>query len=113
MALHCACRLGFLDQLYQQRHTISHAIGLIEEIPIAMCNSDYDFGQELMIEAQHEDSSIPKGMIQAQEINLFFSSFSTPLLHHNFITLELIFLLEEDNLIHRDFTSVFHPPTHC
>jgi hypothetical protein len=113
MALHCTCRLGFLDKLYQQRYTISYAIGLIEEIPIAMCNSNHDFGQGLMIDTQREDTSLPTPLVQTHEINLFFSSVSTPQLHNNSITLELIFTLEEDNLIHSDFTSVFHPPTHC
>ena len=111
MALHCACRLGFLDQLYQQRHTISHAIGLIEEIPIAMCSSDYDPREGLMVETQQEDSSLPTPLVQANEINLFFYSYSTPPLLNNSITLELVFTLEDENLIHRDFASVFHPPT--
>lgn len=112
MTLHCACRLGILDQLYQQRHAISHAIGLIEEIPIAMCNSDYDFSEGLVIETQQEDSSVPAHIVQANEINLFFYSYSIPPLLNNSITLALVFTLEDENLLQRDFASVFHPPAH-
>jgi len=73
MALHCSCKLGFVDQLYQNRNEIAYTVGLIAEIPIAMCNSDYDFNQGLNIET-HDSDSVPQPLFQVREINLFFVS---------------------------------------
>jgi len=61
-----------LDRLFQKRHELAYAIGLIEEVPIAMCNSDYDFNQGLKIETRDDSQSIPHVVVQAKEINLFF-----------------------------------------
>lgn len=71
MVLHCAGRLGLLSHLYENRHRIAYAIGLIAEVPIAMCSSDYDFNAGLTL---HEDDSakqpIQHFFVQAQEIIL-------------------------------------------
>lgn len=80
MILHCGCRLGFLDQLYQQRHQIAHAIGVIEEIPMTMCNSDYDFEKDLKVKSDDSHSSLPL-LHLVKKINLFSISpyhYSTP-----------------------------------
>jgi len=73
MILHCSCRLGFLNLIYQNRQQISLSLGLISEMPIAMCNSDYDFGHELKVQLSDETASpLPPLLIQAREIILFF-----------------------------------------
>lgn len=41
MTLHCASRLGVVSYLYENRLEIAYQIGLIAEIPIAMCAGDY------------------------------------------------------------------------
>ena len=74
MALHCGCRLGLLDQLFQKRHEIAYAIGLIEEIPIALCSSDYEFNTGLKIETHDDFPSIHYSMVHAKDISPFFIS---------------------------------------
>ena len=74
MVLHSASRLGVLSYVYSQRHEIAYAIGLIAEIPIAMCSSDYHFNSGFtVVNADHSDLSTPPVLIEAKEIQLFFS----------------------------------------
>lgn len=70
MMLHSASRLGILSHLYEERHSIALTVGLIAEIPIASCSSDYDFSTGLSV--QYEDENTPaRTLAQAHEINLF------------------------------------------
>lgn len=70
MMLHSASRLGILSRLYEERHSIALAVGLITEIPIAQCGSDYDFHTGLTV--QYDDQKTTAGTLaQAHEINLF------------------------------------------
>lgn len=79
MTLHCAARLGTLSFLYEQRHHIGYTVGLIAEIPIAMCTSDYDFDGSLKIETSDSAEDAPAHFIQAQEIGLFLiTALTTP-----------------------------------
>lgn len=110
MTLHCASRLGLLDKLHEHRHYIAYSIGLIEEVPIAMCNNDYDFSKGLKIETQNEDSSMPSGISQAQEINLFFSTALLKLPNNNFISVASSFPRVEVKFNNQYSDSVFHPP---
>jgi hypothetical protein len=71
MTLHCASRLGILSHLYQQRHAIAYAIGVVAEMPIALCSSDYDFNDELLIPIEDMGESIPATLQQAPELQLF------------------------------------------
>lgn len=71
MMLHCASRLGILSYLYQERHSIAHAMGFIKEIPIALCSSDYDFNKGLSIQDSDNSQSFPVTIAHAQEIILF------------------------------------------
>lgn len=71
MMLHCASRLGLLSYLYQERHAIAHAVGLIQEIPIALCSSDYDFNQGLSIQVHDDSETQPVTFGHAHEITLF------------------------------------------
>ena len=112
MALHCGCRLGLLNQLYQKRHQIAYTIGLIAEIPIAMCSSDHDFSSGIHIEDQDDyDKNIPAGVFQTNEINLFFEP------HGFWLNPEFNFLKEArstsviDNHYLSPGFSIFHPPS--
>jgi hypothetical protein len=71
MMLHCASRLGVLSYLYQERHSIAHAVGLIQETPIALCSSDYDFNQGLSIQDHGDSETLPVTFGHAHEITLF------------------------------------------
>lgn len=74
MVLHFGYRFGLVDHLYKKRHEIAYAIGLIAEVPIALCGSQYDFGSMLKIENQDESQGIPYTLTESREINLFFIS---------------------------------------
>jgi hypothetical protein len=71
MVLHCASRLGILSQVYQKRHSIAYTVGLIAEIPIALCGSDYDPSDKLYVQSEDAGEALPANFTQAQEINLF------------------------------------------
>lgn len=71
MFLHCASRLGVLSHLYEKRHHIAYALGLIHEVPIATCSNDYDFQTGLVLHEQHDaDQTVPQGLAHAPEIIL-------------------------------------------
>jgi hypothetical protein len=72
MILHCAGRLGLLDSLYQQRHRIAFNLGLIAEIPIAICSGDYEFGSKLNFKTDDQKEANVPISYQASEIILFF-----------------------------------------
>lgn len=72
LVLHCAGRTGFLSYLYKQRHEIAYAMGLIDEVPIAVCSAAY-FGQENGLTVQiTDDNNVPTVLTTAAEIVLFF-----------------------------------------
>ncbi|MGC4021710.1 MAG: hypothetical protein QM734_07085 [Cyclobacteriaceae bacterium] len=111
MVLHCGCRLGLVDFVYQQRHDIALVLGLIKEKPIAVCGSDYSADSSLKIETQDNTHSVPKHIVEVRDINLFFIS--------SFKLQEPEFKIQTDkNLVPSSdqykFTlhkSVFHPPS--
>ena len=111
MVLHCASRVGFLSFLYKQRHEIAYTIGVIAEVPIAMCNSDYDFNGGLTLETSGDEESIPPALFQAKEINLFFSKDYielTPQLH----VIQTSSICEiVESAYQRPAISIFHPPS--
>lgn len=81
LTLHCAERLGLLSYLYEQRHKIAFSVGLIEEIPISLCNSDYDFEKGLKIHAPVTDHSLPP-IFAAREITLFWTDVNNGAVNH-------------------------------
>ncbi|HMI66936.1 MAG TPA: hypothetical protein VK517_12900 [Cyclobacteriaceae bacterium] len=110
MTLHCTSRLGLLSHLYQVRHSIAYSVGLIAEIPIAMCSSDYDFSKGLQIEVPDSEKGMP-GLAQAYEINLFFiSAFSLPDPSSVLLSREL-FIRGPANYRLTPDLSIFHPPS--
>jgi len=71
MVLHCASRLGILSHVYKQRHEIAFALGLIDEIPIALCSeADFANGATLLISNDHHEST-PSYFNHAAEIVLY------------------------------------------
>lgn len=71
MVMHCGSRLGFLSYLYEKRHDLAYQVGLIAEIPIAMCSGNYDFNKGLVIQQDDAAAHIPGGIPDALEITLF------------------------------------------
>jgi hypothetical protein len=71
MTLHCGCRLGVFDHVYQMRHQIAYTVGLIEEVPMAMCSSDYDFDRGIKIVSVDVEAGMPISTL-AHEITLFY-----------------------------------------
>jgi len=111
MALHCTCRLGFLNQVYQKRHQIAYTVGLIAEIPIALCNSDYDFGKDFKIEVRDDQPSPSPNLFKISEINLFYSSTSF-VLETDFWQISNPHAMYADDKKHAppEF-PIFHPPS--
>ena len=111
MVLHSASRLGVLSYLYQQRREIAYAVGIIAEIPIAMCSSDYDLNSGLsIVSADKSDLSTPPALIEAKEIQLFFSrhlSFNNP--NRSESKINEVFLIEAK--YSSPPLSIFHPPS--
>lgn len=112
MTLHCASRLGLLSYLYQNRHTVAFTLGLISEIPIAVCSSDYEGGKTLVITAPDEtDKSLPATISHAGEINLYFERITfnhTP--HFYWLATHRIPALQEIPYT-PPLQDIFHPPT--
>ncbi|SKC41666.1 hypothetical protein [Ohtaekwangia koreensis] len=112
MTLHCGSRLGILSYIYQQRHDIAYTIGLISEIPIALCSSDYDFNEGLPVVHQDtSDQSIPPFFSNAHEILLFVQQ-------HDFaLNIERNAIADTSNIYvkNRKYTAplpaIFHPPS--
>ena len=83
MVLHCASRLGVLSYLYENRNHIANSIGLISEVPIAMCSSDYDFNEGLHIQHTDNHPSAPASFLTAHEITLFYQAYTSYTLPEN------------------------------
>jgi hypothetical protein len=71
MLVHCLCRLGFIDHLYEKRNKIAHYFGLIREVPMSICGSKYQHAKTFTIETKTSSESIPLNT-KTHEINLFF-----------------------------------------
>jgi len=73
LMLHCAGRTGFLSYLYKQRHEIAYELGLIDEVPIAICNAGYFVHENgLVIQTTDDSANVPVVLTNAAEIVLFF-----------------------------------------
>jgi hypothetical protein len=112
MVLHCAGRLGLLSHLYENRHHIAYTIGLITEVPIAMCSSDYDFDGGLAI--LENDTAEQPGQqhlfVQAQEIILFMPPAATqPSFTETSFTVKGL-TPYSGQFYHTANADIFHPP---
>jgi hypothetical protein len=109
MALHCGCRLGFLDHLYQKRHEIAYTIGLITEVPMAMCSSDYDLDRGIKVETIETEGRIPVSLL-THELDVFCIP-CVQLPHRDLV----LFEEHHDSYIDTFYQSlrfpIFHPPS--
>jgi len=110
MLLHCASRIGFLSYLYEQRQQIAYALGVISEIPIAMCSSDYDFQDGLEIHASQDDAAAGQSLPMALEIKLFFSAVEIPILIPEGVSPVKHYASASSHPLHGCLQSIFHPP---
>ena len=112
MVLHCAGRLGLLSHLYENRHRIAYTIGLITEVPIAMCSSDYDFDAGLTI-LENDSAEQPHQQhlfVQAQEIILFMPPAATqPSVSEIPIAMKAV-TPYSGQPYHTANADIFHPP---
>lgn len=94
--------------MYQMRYQIAYTVGLLEEVPMAMCNSDYDFDRGIKIDSVDTEAGMPISTL-AHEITLFYiASFQLP------VREKMLFKEYRDSYIatlYQDhLTLIFHPP---
>jgi hypothetical protein len=111
MMLHCASRLGVLSYLYKHRHSVAQTIGLITEVPIALCNGDYDFNQELTLQQHDGEESFPVTSLQAREILLFLHETDLNVKPELSILRETTCCLSFEKKYFPPGLSIFHPPS--
>lgn len=113
MVLHCASRLGLVAYLYDSRHDIAYSMGLITDIPITICETEYftkDAPFRIVLPDNHADEQMPVQHFQAREIVLFAEEtdksilppFSAMNIEHNTATFESRYPAPE--------LAIFHPP---
>jgi len=112
MMLHCASRVGFLSYLYGQRHEIAYRLGIIAEVPIAICSGNYDFNDGLTIHSTDEDGASQRALPIALEIKLFFVSHSLQVPNLNEIRIDRAYAPLWSKPLNGCLRSVFHPPAH-
>lgn len=109
LMLHCAARIGVLSALYDVRYDIALSLGLIDEKPIASCNSSYFYTKELHI--VQESSKMPVAAIfYAQEINLFEPDGTLISVPEPESTPVTRFTHYQQNISFPSTLPVFHPP---
>jgi hypothetical protein len=112
MVLHCASRLGVLSFLYGKRHNIAFSVGLIAEIPIALCDGDYFSKQAPLIIVDHDttDKQLPVQFAHAKEIILFVQELVNASISHS----SEINPRHSTDILEVDYNppllSIFHPP---
>jgi hypothetical protein len=111
MMLHCACRLGVVDRVYKKRNEIAFSMGLIAEIPISICSSDYKTTHSFKQQSSDDEDALPALVFKTEFINLFF----VPAYKHpdkNNITVNLdAFFTSVDLYKFKLPHSIFHPPS--
>lgn len=102
-----------LSYLYEKRHSVAYTVGLIAEVPIAMCNSDYDFGKGIVVyDNDPDDSTIPPAIFHAQEIQLFITSVPQLELKADWLAINSSRpLFPDDSRYPSPALSIFHPPS--
>jgi hypothetical protein len=111
MTLHCACRLGVIDYLYRNRKAIGYSIGLIAEIPISVCKSDYHAKRNLKVITHNQHESSLPAVIKAPEINLFFRSDIWTLVPNITLLRQWSAADMPDLYQFSGADSIFHPPS--
>ncbi len=111
MVLHCAGRLGLLNQLYQKRHAIAYSVGIIQEVPIAICSSDYSQTKAIILVDHNDESSIPVRFVQAQEIILFLHDASFAFRQSTSLIAPHYQAIPKDQYLPPFLSGFFHPPS--
>ena len=112
MILHCASRVGFLSYLYQNRNEIAYTLGLTDEMPIAMCNSDYDFDKGLTIQSADHDETSQRTFPIAFEIKLFCDFDKTHVPDRIETPLRVTSIPAVSRLLQGCSQSIFRPPVY-
>jgi hypothetical protein len=107
---HSASRLGLVSYLFEHRQEIAYSLGLIGEIPIALCNSDYDFENGVKITSPDSDLRMP-GFAMAHEINLFFVAGVISCNLQNMVSSCKASTIMIDRAYLSPVSSIFHPPS--
>jgi hypothetical protein len=111
MTVHQAGRLGFVSFLYENKARIAYSIGLITELPIALCSSDYTADQSLVIFAAEDSESVPPLAIQTRDLNPFiFSLFVLPAPARSLLCSDL-FVPDSGNILPGAVQALFRPPS--
>ncbi|MFN7259043.1 MAG: hypothetical protein ACK5TU_04000 [Cyclobacteriaceae bacterium] len=110
MILHCAGRLGLLDSLYQQRHRIAYNLGLIAEIPIAICSGDYDFDDKLKFQSGDADETEIPISYQLRDITLFLVNDDLNLNYELYILSTAVNVQHKVNPYLSPTRAIFQPP---
>lgn len=111
MLSHFAGRWGVISYLYENKDRIAHTIGIISEIPIAMCSSDYDFGGPLLVSETDDSHATAPLVLDVKDANFFLSSFSFTVRLEVPITITNFFGKSDGRLRDGSLDSVFHPPS--
>lgn len=110
MVLHCASRLGILSYLYKNRNELAYVVGLISEVPIAICSSDYDFNEGLHIQHADTQPGTPVSFLTAPEITLFYIPPFSVDLHSNLVTEITAFPVYKALASTTSLQAIFQPP---
>lgn len=110
MVLHCASRLGILSYIYKNRNELAYVVGLISEVPIALCSSDYDFNEDLHIQHTDAHPSTPISFLTAPEITLFYSVPFTIDLHKSLIAENTAYVSYSESVYAKPLHAIFQPP---
>jgi hypothetical protein len=111
MTVHQAGRLGFVSFLYENKARIAYSIGLITELPIALCSSDYAADQSLVIFSAEDSESVPPLAIQTRDLNPFiFSLFVLPIPARNLLYSDL-FVPDSGSILPGAVQALFRPPS--
>lgn len=112
MVLHCAVRTGLFNYLYQQRHEIAFALGIVDEVPITECGHKYFDGSGFYVDVPKDsnDLSLPAAF-HVQEINLILNAVSTIEIKPNSAHARVEYSADVVNGLYASpALSIFHPP---
>lgn len=110
MVLHCASRLGILSYLYKNRNELAYVVGLVSEMPIAICSSDYDFNEGLHIQHADTQPGTPVSFLTAPEITLFCLSPFSVELHNNSVPKNTAYPTYKELTYTTPLQAIFQPP---
>lgn len=110
MVLHCASRLGILSYLYKNRNELAYIVGLVSEVPIALCSSDYDFNEGLHIQQADTQPGTPASFLTAQEITLFYLPPFSVELHTNSVSKNTACPTYKELTYTSPLHAIFQPP---